>query len=116
MEADKGRQEQVRSLQEKTADTYSTAYLKERIDHACELIQIMKRAGYNRNEISSIFGLGNERYGKKERALLNAMLEGRVSPSDSLSTIKQKMDKEMVRSKQSWGIAFNRLIANGDIG
>ena len=54
--------------------------------------------------------------GKKERALLEAMINGRVKPTDSLATIKKKMDSTMVRSRQSWAIAFNRLIENGDLG
>lgn len=116
MEADKGWQEQVRSIQEKANYSYTTEYLKGLIDNACELIQIMIRAGYTKPEINNIFGLGKERYGKKERALLNAMLEGRVNPTDSLAIIQEKMKPELDLSRQSWGIAYRRLIENGDLG
>jgi hypothetical protein len=116
MESQQGWQEQVRDIQEKANYSYSTEYLKGLIDNACELIQIMIRAGYTKQEINNIFGLGKERYGKKERALLNAMVNGRVNPTDSLATIQEKMSSEMKLSRQSWAIAFRRLIENGDLG
>lgn len=108
--------EQVRSLSEKTNNSYTAKDIERLIDSACELLQLMTRAGYTKTEKAYILGLGKEPYGKKERALLEAMINGRVKPTDSLATIKKKMDSTMVRSKQSWAIAFNRLIENGDLG
>lgn len=116
MESEQRWQEQVRDLQKKANYSYSTEYLKGLIDNACELIQIMIRAGYTKPEINNIFGLGKERYGKKERALLRAMINGKVKPTDSLATIQEKMSDEMDLSRQSWAIAFRRLIENGDLG
>jgi hypothetical protein len=116
MDEDKRRQEQVRSIQEKAIGTYSTKYLTGLIENACEIIQIMKRAGYTKQEICYIFGIGKAPYGKKEQLLLVALQTGRVQPTDRLQTIKEKMAPDLKLSRQSWAIAFNRLIENGDLG
>ncbi len=116
MESEQVGEDTVRDMQRKTNYTYSTEYLKGLVDSACELIQIMIRVGYTKQDINIIFGLGKERYGKKERALLRAMINGKVSPTDSLATIQEKMKDELELSRQSWAIAFRRLIENGDLG
>lgn len=116
MDNNEGREEQVRMLQETSAYSYTTKYIEGLIENACELIQIMIRAGYTKQEMSDILGLGKEKYGDKERILLEEMIKGTVSPNDSLGQIQKKMGKIKKLSRQSWGIALNRLISNGDIG
>lgn len=116
MESQQVGEDTLRDLSGKTNYTYSPKYLKGLVDSACELIQIMIRAGYTKQDINTIFGLGKERYGKKERALLRAMINGKVNPTDSLATIQEKMKDEMKLSRQSWAIAYRRLIENGDLG
>ena len=58
MESKQVGEDTLRDLSGKTNYTYSAKYLKGLVDSACELIQIMIRAGYTKQDINTIFGLG----------------------------------------------------------
>lgn len=112
MEDDKRWKEQVGVLSEKTHNTYSTTDIERLIKGTAELFTIMRSAGYSDEEIWLVF-FNKKRLGDKEQALKEALIRGDVLPTDSLSTIQKKMKPIMDRSRQSWGIAFNRLLDDG---
>ena len=115
MDNDKGWQDTLGSVQEKTNNTYTTEYLNESIRRAIELFDIMlNQCGYSEKQVFEMF-VGHKKLGNKERVLYSAMLRGDVSPTDSLATIKKKLDDEMELSRQSWSVAFNNLILAGKL-
>lgn len=75
---------------------------------------MLNKCDYSERDVFEMFA-GHKKLGKKETELYNAMLRGEVLPTDSLSTIKKKMDGTIVRSRQSWAIAFNNLILAGKL-
>lgn len=115
MDNDKKWEDTVRGIQEETNNSYTTEHIKQLIGHTLELFTLMRRVGYSDDEIWELF-FDKKRLGEKEQALKDALLSGKVLPTDSLATIRKKMMPVMDRSRQSWGIAFQRLIDDGILG